>query len=124
MYRMDRFNRKKEYLKYTMPYARIIHEPAIVLNKDGSLQTTWKYRASDLNFAIKEQPAIITQQLNTSFQGLDTGWILYFEAQKVASKSYATDVYFPDMITKAMDDERKKFFSDGKHFESNYYATA
>lgn len=124
MYRMDRFNRKKEYLKYTLPYARIIHEPAIVLNKDGSLQTTWKYRGPDLNSAIKEQLAIITQQLNTAFQGLDTGWILYFEAQRVASTSYATDVHFPDMITKAMDEERKKFFSDGKHFESNYYATA
>lgn len=40
MYRMDSFNRKKEYLKFTLPYARIIHEPA-----------------------IKEQLAIITQQL-------------------------------------------------------------
>lgn len=124
MYRMDRFNRKKEYLKFTLPYARIIHEPAIVLNKDGSLQTTWKYRGPDLNSAIKEQLAIITQQLNTSFQGLDTGWVLYFEAQRVASTSYATDVHFPDIITRAMDAERKKFFSDGKHFESNYYATA
>ena len=124
MYRMDRFDRKKEYLKYTLPYARIIHEPAIVLNKDGSLQTTWKYRGPDLNSAIREQLAIITQQLNTSFQGLDTGWVLYFEAQRVASKNYATDVFFPDIITKAMDEERKNFFADGKHFESNYYATA
>ena len=124
MYRMDRFKRKKEYFKYTLPYAKIIHEPAIVLNKDGSLQTTWKYRGPDLNSAIKEQLAIITQQLNTSFQGLDTGWVLYFEAQRVASKNYATDVFFPDKITKAMDDERKVFFSDGKHYESNYYATA
>ena len=96
MYRMDRFNRKKEYLKFTLPYARIIHELAIVLNKDGSLQTTWKYRGPDLNSAIKEQLAIITQQLNTSFQGLDTGLVLYFEAQRVTSTSYATDVHFPD----------------------------
>ena len=121
---MDRFKRHKEYLKYTLPYARIIHDPAIVLNKDGSLQTTWKYRGPDLNSAIKEQLAIITQQLNTSFQGLDTGWVLYFEAQRVASTTYATDVFFPDIITKAMDEERKNYFSDGKHFESNYYATA
>ena len=124
MYRMDRFKRHKEYLKYTLPYAQIIHDPAIVLNKDGSLQTTWKYRGPDLNSAIKEQLAIITQQLNTSFQGLDTGWVLYFEAQRVASTTYATDEFFPDIITKSMDEERKKYFSDGKHFESNYYATA
>lgn len=33
MYRMDRFKRNKEYLKYILPYARIIHDPAIVLRK-------------------------------------------------------------------------------------------
>lgn len=85
----------KEYLNYTLPYAKIIRDPAIILNKDGSLQTTWKYRESDLNSAIKEQLAIITQQLNTSFQGLDTDWVLYFETQRVASTTYATDVFFP-----------------------------
>ena len=63
MYQTDRFKRKKEYLKYALPYAKIFHEPAIVLNKDGSLQATWKYRGPDLNSAIKEQLAIITQQL-------------------------------------------------------------
>ena len=104
MYPMDQFRRKKNYLKYTLPYARIIHDPAIVLNKDGSLQTTWMYRGPDLNSAIKEQLAIMTQQLNTSFQGLDTGWVLYFEAQRTPSTSYAKDVHFPDVITKAMDE--------------------
>ena len=123
MYKTDRFKRHKEYLKYSMPYAKIIHEPAIVLNKDGSMQATFKYRGPDLNSAIKEQLGIITQQLNASFQGLETGWVLYFEAQRVASKNYATDVFFPDIITRAMDEERKKFFSDGRHYESNYYAT-
>jgi len=124
MYQTDQFRRKKNYLKYTLPYARIIHDPAIVLNKDGSLQTTWMYRGPDLNSAIKEQLAIMTQQLNTSFQGLDTGWVLYFEAQRTPSTSYAKDVYFPDVITKAMDEERRAFFANGQHFESNYYATA
>ena len=42
MYRLDRFNRHKDYLKYTMPYGRIIRDPAIVLNKDGSIQTTFQ----------------------------------------------------------------------------------
>ena len=116
MYKTDRFKRHKEYLKYSMPYAKIFHEPAIVLNKDGSMQATFKYRGPDLNSAIKEQLGIITQQLNAAFQGLDTGWVLYFEAQRVASKNYATDVYFPDIITKAMDEERKKFFPYRNYF--------
>ena len=126
MYRTDFFlnKKKKDYIKDTVPWARIIGNPAIVLNKDGSIQTTWTYRGPDLNSAIREQLAIITQQLNVSFQSMETGWILYFEAQRVASTSYPTDVFFPDPITRAMDDERRAFFSGGNHYESNYYATA
>ena len=71
MYKTDRFKRHKEYLKYSMPYAKIFHEPAIVLNKDGSMQATFKYRGPNLNSAI---------------------------------------------ITKAMDEERKKFFPYRNYF--------
>ena len=56
--------------------------------------------------------------------GLDTGWVLYFESQRVPSTNYPTDSYFPDPITKIMDSERREYFSDGdSHFESEYYAT-
>lgn len=123
MYRLDRFNRHKDYLKYTMPFGRIIGDPAIVLNKDGSIQTTFLYRGPDLDSAIQEQLAIITQQLNASLMGMDTGWVFWFEAQRTASTSYATDTYFPDPVTQAMDDERREFFAAGTHFESNYYCT-
>ena len=125
MYREDRFYRNKEPLKYTMPYAKIIHDnPVIVLNKDASMQTTWNYRGPDLDSAVPEQLAIITQQLNQSFLSLDSGWVLFFEAQRITSNSYARDTYFPDPVTQAMDDERRLFFSNGNHFESNYYLTA
>lgn len=125
MYREDRFYRNKEPLKYTMPYAKIVHDnPVIVLNKDASMQTTWNYRGPDLDSAVPEQLAIITQQLNQSFLSLDSGWVLFFEAQRITSNSYARDTYFPDPVTQAMDDERRLFFSNGNHFESNYYLTA
>lgn len=40
MYRLDRFLVKREPLKYTLPWARVIAgDPTLVLNKDGSLQT-------------------------------------------------------------------------------------
>lgn len=125
MYRTDRFKRKKDYIKYVVPYAKIIHEPAaIVVNKDGSLQTTWLYRGPDLDSSIKEQLSIITQQLNSAFMVMETGWVLYFEAQRKVSDSYDGSAEFPDKITAFMDEERKNFFSRGYHFESDYYATA
>lgn len=124
MYRLDQFDRHKDYLKFLMPYAYIVNDnPGIVINKDGSLQTTFRYRGPDLDSAIMEQLGIMTAQLNNSFNILGTGWVLYFEAQRVPSINYATDVYFPDPITRAIDEERRKWFVNGNHFESNYYVT-
>lgn len=141
MYQQNRFERKKECLKYSMPFARIVYAPiseetllkeydgdwgnvpAVVINKDGSLQASWSYRGPDLDSEIKERLAIITSQMNNAFSTLETEWFLYFEAQRSASLSYATDTHFPDPITKAIDDERKMLFLDSQHFESNYYAT-
>ena len=125
MYRLDRFLIKSEPLKYTLPWARIIPgSPTIVLNKDGSIQTTFSYRGPDLDSAIKEQLSVMTQKLNSVFMAMDTGWVMFFESQRIPSTDYPTDSYFPDPITKIMDDERKEFFSSGdSHFESDYYAT-
>lgn len=123
MYKMDRFKRKKAYLKDILPFAKIIRNPPIVLNKDGSMQTTFQYRGPDLESAIQEQLSIIVQQLNAAIQGLDTGFVIYMEAQRTQSTSYKEGRYFPDPLTRQMDRERKQFFSNGNHYESNYYFT-
>lgn len=127
MYRTDRFILPREPLKYTIPWARLLGSadgPAVVLNKDGSIQTTFRYRGPDLDSAIKEQLSVITQRLNSVFMTLDTGWVMYFESQRVPSTDYPKDTQFPDPITSIMDDERRAFFSKGRsHFESQYYAT-
>ena len=130
MYKMGLFRRKRVYfLQNTLPFARIQSvrrkngEAGVIFNKDGSMQTTWMFRGPDLDSAIEEQLAIITFRLNTLFAGIGTGKILYFEAQRVLSTNYATDTFFPDAVTTAIDMERRTLFADGRHFESNYYAT-
>ena len=78
-------------LKYTLPWGRIIYDPAIVLNKDGSIQATWSYRGPDLDSTVVEQLSIMTQQLNSVFMNLGTDCVLYFEAQRHASTNYETE---------------------------------
>ena len=130
MYKMGLFHRKRVYfLQNTLPFARIRSvrrkdgEVGVIFNKDGSMQATWMFRGPDLDSAIDEQLAIITFRLNALFAGIGTGKVFYFEAQRVLSNSYADDTFFPDPVTSAIDLERKTLFSDGRHFESNYYAT-
>lgn len=107
-----------------MPFGRIVDAGIpLVLNKDGSIQTTFKYRGPDLDSATSEQLSIITAQLNNALMGFGSDYCLWFEAQRVPSLSYATDVYFPDPLTREIDERRKKWFQNGNHFESNYFLT-
>lgn len=114
-----------------MPYAKIMPiralgetvDAALVLNKDGSMQTTWSYVGPDLASSTPDELAYITQTLNNTLSSIDTGFVLYFEAQRHRSTDYGTNVFFPDPLTKFIDEERRAFFQSGEHFESEYYCT-
>ena len=96
---------------------------AFIVNKDGSFQTTWRYRGPDLDSAIKEELAMITLRLQDTIAAMKTNWHIWFEAQRKPSTNYPTDNYFPDAVTKGMDIERKKLFAGGHYYESDFYAT-
>lgn len=133
MYRLDTFKRKKNLLKDIMPYGKIINiqkdingkreKFALMANKDGSLQTSWKYRGPDLDSTEKGQLSIITIQLNKLLMSLDSNWILYFEAQRNPSYDYALSTHFPDPVSQIIDDERRRIFSSGNYYESDFYFT-
>lgn len=134
MYRRDTFKRKKNQLKSIMPFGRIVEVRrtfgknntivfAIMANKDGGLQTTWRYRGPDLDSTEKTQLSLITVQLNKVLMGLDSNWILYLEAQRHPSKDYETDTHFPDPVSRTVDNERKRIFSSGAYYESDFYGT-
>ncbi len=123
MYRVDSFEEKKHYLKYAMPFAFLCQNPPVILNKDGSMEIVWRYRGPDLDSAVEEQLAVITAQLNSAFLTLGTGYVLYFEAQRKPSRAYPKDNFFPDEVTREIDEERKNFFESGVNYESNYFMT-
>lgn len=126
MFRLDRFRFHHEPLKYALPWARIVNFPnsehAIVLNKDGSLQATLAYRGPDLDSVVKAQLSVMCQQIVLAIMGVQTGWAMWFEAQRTPATAYKEGEHFPDPITKAMDEERRDYFRQGSsHFESTYF---
>lgn len=131
MYRTNQFNQYRNPLKFAIPFARLIpvnsddgeKKMAIVLNKDGSMQTTWNYCGPDLGATVSEELAQITQQLNHNFMTIDSGFVFYFEADRHPSTAYRTDSYFPDPLTQYIDEERQQFFSADQHYISNFYCT-
>lgn len=85
------------------------YSPGLLVNKDGSLQVTFKYRGPDLDSATIEELSSITIRLNNAINQLGSGWVFYAEAQRVISNKYDSDTFFDDPITKKIDEERSKY---------------
>lgn len=123
MYYLKKFKNKKNYNSSFAPWGKII-PPGIVLNKDGSLMSVILYRGPDLESETPDKLNIITAQLNDLIiTQLTSGFVIYFEATREIVTDYDTDVYFPDPITKEIDNRRKKMFTKSNNFESKYYLT-
>lgn len=78
MYRLDLFRRKGKSIASLMPYGMLmdVKGTGVVINKNGSFMTVWKYRGPDLDSALQEHLAIITAQLNSALMVLGSGGVI------------------------------------------------
>ncbi|HNR78196.1 MAG TPA: conjugal transfer protein TrbE, partial [Parvularculaceae bacterium] len=81
-------NRPKRLADY-LPWAALV-APGVVLNKDGALQRTVRYRGPDLESASPEELLSYTARINNVLRRLRSGWVLHFEADRVPAADYPT----------------------------------
>lgn len=121
MLNFSEFKKCQDKVSDLMNWAALVDE-SVVLNKDGSFQTTIQYRGPDLDSATASELVSTSARLNNVLRRLGKGWAIYAEAQRRESKSYPKS-YFPDPVTKLIDEERKESFKQTSHFESFYFLT-
>lgn len=96
--------------------------PGIVLNKDGSLQATIRFRGPDLESATEVELIATSARLNNILKRLGTGWAIFFEAKRHPANDYPTSE-FAVQLAALIDDERAQQFRSREHFESSYFLT-
>jgi type IV secretion system protein VirB4 len=105
-----------------LPWACFV-APGVVLNKDGSFQTTFKYRGPDLESSTDEELVSINARVNNVLRRFGSGWALFFEAQRHEVHEYP-DCDFPNAASWLVDQERALQADEvGARFESDYYLT-
>ena len=105
-----------------LPWAALV-EKGVVLNKDGSLQRTARFRGPDLDSATPAELVGVTARLNNALRRLGSGWAVFVEAQRAAAQTYPHSM-FPDSASALVDLERQDAFEEaGTHFESRYFLT-
>jgi type IV secretion system protein VirB4 len=105
-----------------LPWACLV-APGVVLNKDGSFQTTFRYRGPDLESSTEEELVSVMARVNNVLRRFGSGWALFFEAQREEIHDYP-DCCFPDAASWLVDQERALQAEEtGARYESHYYLT-
>lgn len=124
----------KKYLKQSqkrkgfsdlLNYAAYVDD-GIIVCKDGSFIASWEYRAGDTFSTTDEEKNLLSNQINNAIKDLGSGWIFYIDSIRSESDSYSDKAssHFPDEISKAIDNERRAFFSQsGTVYESKSVIT-
>ncbi|MET4312784.1 conjugal transfer protein TrbE [Bradyrhizobium sp. RT4b] len=122
MMNLAEYRRSNTRLADFLPWAALVDE-GIVLNKDGSLQRTARFRGPDLDSSVPAELVAVTSRLNNALRRLGSGWAVFVEAQRHSAGRYPPDT-FPDVASALVDAERKAQFEEaGSHYESSYYLT-
>ncbi|MFC7706275.1 conjugal transfer protein TrbE [Plastorhodobacter daqingensis] len=122
MLNLTEYRRTAARLADFLPWAALVAE-GVVLNKDGSLQRTARFRGPDLDSAVAAELVAIAARINSAFRRLGSGWAIFVEAQRREASTYPEDI-FPDAASALLDAERKAAFEEqGTHFVSEYFLT-
>ncbi|WP_336810150.1 conjugal transfer protein TrbE [Bosea sp. MMO-172] len=122
MMNLAEYRNRNRRLADFLPWAALVGE-GVILNKDGSLQRSARFRGPDLDSAVPAELVAVAGRLNNAFRRLGSGWAVFVEAVRLPAQRYPDDV-FPDAASALVDTERKADFEEaGAHFESSYFLT-
>jgi type IV secretory pathway VirB4 component len=122
MMHLAEYRKTNAMLADFLPWAALVAQ-GVILNKDGSLQRTARFRGPDLDSATPAELVGASARLNNALRRLGSGWAVFVEAQRNAAFGYPHSS-FPDPASSLVDFERRAQFEEaGAHYESAYYLT-
>jgi type IV secretion system protein VirB4 len=122
MMNLAEYRNSTERLADFLPWAALVDQ-GIVLNKDGSLQRTARFRGPDLDSSVPAELVAVASRLNNALRRLGSGWAVFVEAQRYESNAYPPSSC-PDVASAMVDAERRaQFEEEGAHYESAYFLT-
>ncbi|RSC21439.1 VirB4 family type IV secretion/conjugal transfer ATPase [Agrobacterium sp. FDAARGOS_525] len=105
-----------------VPYAGLV-DNGVILLKDGSLMAGWYFAGPDSESSTDAERNEVSRQINAILSRLGSGWMIQVEAVRVPTGDYPAeaDCHFPDLVTRAIDAERRAHFQKERgHFESRH----
>lgn len=101
-------------------------DDGIIVCKSGALCAAWLYRGDDAASSTDAQREAVSLRLNQALSRLGNGWMVHVDAVRQQAPSYtaAGASHFPDPVTAAIDEERRRLFEGlGVMYEGYFVLT-
>ena len=97
----------------------------VILEKDGSLVSGWRYRGPDLSAATPDELNALSAHLNRALLPYSDDWMFHVDAIRRPAVAYPPS-RFPDPVTQLIDDERRAAYAAqaSRQFETEYFLVA
>lgn len=116
---LDEQRRRPAALADHLPWAALA-APGVILNKDGSFTTAFRFRGPDLESSTEEELMAVRARLNNALKRLGTGWCLHVEARRRPAAPYSASAFDLD-VAWLLDSERRDRFDGGEPaFETDF----
>ena len=106
-------------------YAAVVDD-GVIVGKNGSFMAAWLYRGDDNASSTDEQREMVSFRINQALAGLGNGWMLHVDAVRRPAPNYSEKLLstFPDPVSAAMDEERRRLFEGlGTMYEGYFVLT-
>jgi len=119
MIKLRKYRRKVQGLADLLNYAAVI-DNGVVLLKSGALMASWQYIGPDNATLTFDELNTRSARINNALHQLGTGWMTQHDVFRLKSSSYPdpSECFFPDPVTRAIDDERRELYTAGTHHEN------
>jgi len=105
-----------------LPWLLFYKKEPVIINKDGSFQITFIYKANDLLSSTDDAISAEAANINNVLKRLGTGCACFFEVRRTKVNSYLESKY-PILAGQIINDERRNIFQNSELFENILYVT-
>ncbi len=106
-------------------YAAVVDD-GVIIGKNGSFMAAWLYQGEDIANTTDEAREMMAFRINQAMSSMGNGWMIHVDAIRRAAPGYSecSASYFPDLVSKAVDEERRQYFeSIGALYEGYFVIT-
>ncbi len=121
MFGVKEYDEDLSKLANYLPWLTMVNQ-GVIINKNGSLQATLKYRGQDLSSSTKSELVNVCARVNNALLRLKGNFSLHIEARREYDNFYVKS-NVKNIAGYIVEDERNNQFKNESYLTSNFYMT-